>query len=304
MPGQTSKPIHIETKATTILTTATMEVEVLVKHLGDILIEAGIITERTLELALERQKVEKSRLGAVLEEMGVITEDELAIYIAKQLNLKTINNFKNKIFPQELLDLIPSKFAMQKLVFPLRRKNNILAVAINDPFDSEITEYLAHLTGCQILPVISTRREILDAISNNYLGSRTTLDSADTILVVDDSVPATMVAQTALMKEGYKVLVAHDGLEGYRLAVSERPRLIITDLIMPCMDGYTLLTSLRSNPMTADIAVIVLTGRSSAEEEQKALDFGFDDFIAKPISVLRIVSRVKRVIQLTKKYKP
>ena len=276
----------------------------MVKYLGDILIEAGIITERTLELALERQKVEKNRLGAVLEEMGVITEDELADCIAKQLNLKTINNFKDKTFAQELLDLIPSKFAMQKLVFPLKRKVHTLAIAINDPFDVETTEYLAHLTGCQIIPVIATRREILDAISNNYLGSSTNLDSAEKILVVDDSVPAAMVAQTALIKEGYKVLVAHDGLEGYQLAVSERPRLIITDLIMPRMDGYTLLSSLRSNPMTADIASILLTGKASDEEEQKALDFGFDDFIAKPASVLRIVSRVKRVIQLTKKYKP
>jgi CheY-like chemotaxis protein len=275
----------------------------LVKYLGDILIEAGIITERTLELALERQKVEKSRLGAVLEEMGVITEDELAGCIAKQLNLKTIHSFKNTIFAQELLDLIPSTFAMQKLVFPLRRKGNMLAVAINDPFDVEITEYLAHLTGCQIIPVISTRREILDAISNNYLGSSTSLDSAEKIVVVDDSASSAMVAQTALIKEGYKVMVAHDGLEGYQLAVSERPRLILTDLIMPRMDGYTLLSSLRSNPMTADIAAIMLTGKASDEEEQKALDFGFDDFIAKPASVMRIVSRVKRVIQLTKKYK-
>lgn len=281
-----------------------MGVDELVKYLGNILIEAGLITERTLELALERQKVEKNRLGTVLEEMGVITEDELAECIAKQLNLKTIRNFKDKIFAQKVLDLIPAKFAMQKLVFPLKRKDNILAVAINDPFDVETTEFLAHRTGCQILPAISTRREILDAISNNYLGRSTSLDSAEKILVVDDSVPAAMVAQTALVKEGYKVLVAHDGLEGYQLAISERPRLIITDLIMPRMDGYTLLSSLKANPMTADIAAIMLTGKASDEEEQKALDFGFDDFIAKPVSVMRIVSRVKRVLQLTKKYRP
>jgi CheY-like chemotaxis protein len=279
-------------------------VDELVKYLGNILIEAGLITERTLELALERQKIEKKRLGAVLEEMGVVTEDELADCIAKQLGLKTIKNFKDKVFAQKLLDLIPAKFAMQKLVFPLKRQDNVLAVAINDPFDVETTEFLAHRTGCQIITAISTRREILDAISNNYLERSTSLDSAEKILVVDDSVPAAMVAQTALAKEGYKVLVAHDGLEGYQLAISERPRLIITDLIMPRMDGYTLLSSLRSNPMTADIAAIMLTGKASDEEEQKALDFGFDDFIAKPVSVMRIVSRVKRVLQLTKKYRP
>ena len=274
----------------------------MVKQMGDILIEAGIITERTLELALERQKVEKKRLGAVLEEMGVITEDELSDCFAKQLNLKTVKKFKHKIFPQRLLDLIPNEFAMRKLVFPLKRQGNMLAVAINDPYDVETTEFLTHRTGCQIIPVISPRREILDAISKHYLGSRPSLDSAEQILLVEDSIPVTMIVQAALIKEGYTVLIAYDGLEGYKLAVSERPRLIITDLIMPRMDGYTLLSSLRSNPMTADIPVIMLSGKASAEEEQKALDFGFDDFIPKPINVVRIVSRVKRVLRVSNKF--
>ena len=272
----------------------------LVKQLGDILIETGIITGRTLELALERQKDRKTRLGAVLEEMGVITEDELAGCIARQLNLKTITNFKDNTYPQELLDLIPSEYAMQKLVFPLRQKENMLAVAINDPFDVETTEFLAFRTGCKIVPVISPRREILEAISKNYLGIRTTVDSKEKILVVDSSVSVAMIVQTALMKEGYKVLLAHDGLEGFKLAISERPRLIITDMAMPRMDGYTLLRSLRSNPMTTDISVIMLTGKSSAEDEQQALDFGFDDFVAKPVSLLRIISRVKHVLKRAK----
>jgi CheY-like chemotaxis protein len=277
------------------------EVDELVKKMGDILIEAGIITARTLELALERQKVEKKRLGAILEEMGVITEDELSDCFAKQLNLKTIKKFKNKIFPQRLLDLIPAEFAMRKLVFPLKQEGKMLAVAINDPYDVETTEFLTHRTGCQIIPVISPRREILDAISSHYLGSRASLDTAEQILVVEDSVPATMIIQAALIKEGFTVLIAYDGLEGYKQAISERPRLIITDLVMPRMDGYTLLNSLRSNPMTDHIPVIMLSGKASAEEEQKALDFGFDDFIPKPINVVRIVSRVKRVLRVSGK---
>jgi CheY-like chemotaxis protein len=280
-----------------------LEVDALKKQLGDLLIEAEIISKRTLELALERQKKEKNRLGTVLEEMGVITEDELAECIAKQLGLKTVKNFKHKIFPQELLDLISCDFAMQKLVFPLKRKENMLAMAINDPFDGETIEFVANRTGCQVIPVISARREILDAISINYLESRTNPNHEETILVVEDSVPVATVVQTVLVKEGYNVLMAHDGLEGFKLAISERPRLIITDLAMPRMDGYTLLRSIRSNPMTVDIAVIMLTCKASAEEEHKALDFGFDDFIPKPVNPLRLVSRVKRVLKLTKKYK-
>jgi len=120
--------------------------------------------------------------------------------------------------------------------------------------------------------------------------------------VVEDSVPLTMIIQAALSKEGYKVLIAYDGLEGYKRAVSERPRLIITDQIMPRMDGYTLLDSLRSNPMIAAIPVIMQSGKASAEDEQKALDFGFDDFIPKPINVVRIVSRVKHMLRVSNKF--
>jgi len=273
------------------------------KHLGDILVEAELISRKTLERALERQKGEKKRLGAVLEEMGVITEEELAEALAKQFNFKTIKNFISHSFSQELLDLLPSDFAMKKLVFPLKQKDNMLAVAITDPFDVETMEMLSRITGFQIIPVISTRKEILDAISKNYLKSNIGVSECDSILVVEDSTTVATVIQVALAKEGFNVLVAHDGLEGLKLAISERPRIIITDSVMPRMDGYGLLRAIKANPMTADIPVIMLTSKASTEDEQKALEFGFIDFIPKPVQPMRIVSRVKRVMELTQKYR-
>lgn len=273
------------------------------KHLGDILVEAELISKKTLERALERQKGEKKRLGMVLEEMGVITEEELAEALAKQFNFKTIKNFISHSFSQELLDLLPSDFAMKKLVFPLKQKDNMLAVAITDPFDVETMEMLSRITGFQIIPVISTRKEILDAISKNYLKSNIEAGECDSILIVEDSTTVATIIQVALAKEGFNVLVAHDGLEGLKLAVSERPRVIITDSVMPKMDGFGLLRAIKANPMTADIPVIMLTSKASTEDEQKALEFGFIDFIPKPVQPMRIVSRVKRVLELTKKYR-
>lgn len=273
------------------------------KHLGDILVEAELISRKTLERALERQKGEKKRLGAVLEEMGVITEEELAEALAKQFNFKTIKNFISHSFPQELLDLLPSDFAMKKLVFPLKQKDNMLAVAITDPFDVETMEMLSRMTGFQVVPVISTRTEILDAISKNYLKSTIGGIECDSILVVEDSTTVSTVIQVALVREGFNVLVAHDGLEGLKLAISERPRVIITDSVMPKMDGFGLLRAIKGNPMTSDIPVIMLTSKASTEDEQKALEFGFIDFIPKPVQPMRVVSRVKRVLELTKKYR-
>jgi len=273
------------------------------KHLGDILVEAEIISKKTLERALARQKEGKQRLGVVLEEMGVITEEELAEALGTQFKFKTIKNFIDHSFSQDLLDLLPSDFVMKKLVFPLKQKDNMLAVAITDPFDMETMEMLARFTGCQVVPVISTRREIQDAISKYYLKSTVRTDGSDAILIVEDSAPVAAVIQVALAKAGYTVLMAVDGLEGLKLAIAERPRLIITDSNMPRMDGFGMMRALKANPMTSEIPVIMLTSKATSEDEQQALEFGFIDFIPKPVQPLRVVSRVKRALELTRKYK-
>jgi CheY-like chemotaxis protein len=271
------------------------------KHLGDILVEADIISNKTLERALVRQKSEKKRLGTVLEEMGVITEEELVDALSKQFNFKVIKNFIGHTYSQELLDLLPSDMAMKKLVFPLKQKDGMLAVAITDPFDLETMETLSRITGLQVVPVLATRKEILEAISVHYLKSSS--EGGEEILVVEDSTPIATIIQMALTKEGYKVLRAVDGLEALKIAISERPMLIITDSVMPRMDGYGLLRALKANPMTEDIPVIMLTSKATTEDEQKALEYGFSDFIPKPVQPLRVVSRVKHVLDMTKKYR-
>jgi CheY-like chemotaxis protein len=271
------------------------------KHLGDILVEADIISNKTLERALVRQKSEKKRLGVVLEEMGVITEEELVDALSKQFNFKTIKNFVNHSYSQELLDILPSDFAMKRLVFPLKQKDAMLAVAITDPFDLETMEMLSRISGLQVVPVLATRKEILEAISVHYLKSSS--ESGDAILVVEDSAPVATVIQMALVKEGYKVLMAVDGLEALKIAIAERPKLIITDSVMPRMDGYGLLRAIKANPMTSEIPIIMLTSKASTEDEQKALEFGFSDFVSKPVQPVRIVSRVKHVLGMTNKYR-
>jgi len=274
------------------------------QQLGDILVEAEIISRKTLERALERQKDEKQRLGIVLAEMGVLIEDELAEALAKQFDFKIIKSFVNHVFPQELLDMVPSDFAIKRQIFPLKHKDGMLAVATTDPVDLDTAEMLSRITGCQIIPVISTRSEILSAISKNYLqSSNIHSECGSSILVVEESEPVSAIIQVALSKAGYHVLLAKDGIEGLKLAEKERPQLIVTEQIVPRMDGYALFNALKANPMTTNIPVIMLTSRATAEDEQRALESGFIDFIPKPVQPLRIVSRVKRVIELSRKYK-
>lgn len=233
--------------------------------------------------------------------MGVITEEELVDALSKQFNFKTIKNLVGRTYPQELLDMLPSDFAMKKLVFPLKQRMPCWQFAIADPFDLETIEMLSRITGLQVVPVLTTRKEILDAISVHYL--KCSSEGGEAILVVEDSMPIAAIIQVALVKEGYKVLLACDGLEGLKIAMSERPKLIITDSMMPRMDGYGLLRAIRANPITSEIPVIMLTSKASTEDEQKALEFGFSDFIPKPVQPLRVVSRVKHILDMTKKYR-
>ncbi len=271
------------------------------KQLGNILVQAGIITMKTLERALERQKGSGRRLGMVLDEMGVITEEELIKALAEQFGFKTVSHFAEHTFTWDVLGLVPENLAIQKLVFPLKQKDGMLAIAITDPFDNETIDFLAQKSGKKIFPVLATRQDITDAISKHYLGGKALHSNKQKILVVDDSLAIATIIQTALQKEGFEVIVAQDGVEGLKMAITHIPDLIISDTVMPRMDGYGLKNALAGNPSTAAIPIILLTSKATGEDEQKALESGFLDFIPKPVQPIRVVSRVKRALELMKK---
>ena len=273
------------------------------KQLGDILVQAKLISEKTLERALERQRAEGKRLGELLEEMGVITESELVDALGHQFGFKTVADFSNRVYPPALLNMLPTEFVMKRVIFPLKHKDMMLAVAVTDPFDGETTDMIARITGLQVVPVIATRKEILEAIARHYLNAPINPDAGDTILVVEDSPTVATLVQAALVKEGYNVIICKDGIEALKTTLTHRPQLVITDALMPKLDGHGLLRAIKANPITASIPVVMLTGRATTDEEQKALAAGFFDFIPKPVQPQRVVSRVKRALELTKKMK-
>jgi CheY-like chemotaxis protein len=269
------------------------------KELGEILVDANIISAITLERAIAKQQESGKRLGAVLEKMGVITIEEMVEALAKQLTLKVVKGFANASFPESLLSLIPVDLAVLKQVFPLKDSNGILGIAVSDPFDSETIDFLAKKTGRKVLIALATRKEITNAINLHYLHSTTApLEYGKRILIIDDSATTSKIIEVALEKEGYVVDVAQDGTEGLKLAIMHKPDLIICDLIMPRMDGYAFLNNVKNIPAIENTKVILLTARATAEEEQKALNYGFFDFVPKPVQTIRVIARVKRAFEL------
>lgn len=268
------------------------------KKLGTLLVEIGIITTKTLERALERQKGSGKRLGMILEEMGVVTEDELVDALARQFGFKIAKGFAGYSFPKDIFSLVHEDMAVQKTMFPLKVADGVLAIAVTDPFDVDTFDYLTRKTGYKIMPVLSTRSEIVTAIKGHYLQGREESTGQLKILVVDDSSSITTIIAVALRKEGYAVSEAFDGIEGLKLVMTEKPDLIICDSIMPRMDGFAMMRAIRANQAIAGIPAILLTSKASGEDEQRAFEAGFLDFMPKPVQPIRIVSRVKHAFSI------
>jgi CheY-like chemotaxis protein len=270
------------------------------KRIGNLLVEAGIISVKTLERALEMQKGSGKRLGALLRDMGIVTEEEVVEALASQYNLKTIRNFADHPFPKELLDLVTAQMALEKLIFPLKEHDGTLAIAILDPFDRETFAQLAQKTGMRIYLALSTREDIITAIERHYLAGEKVKAYKQKILLIDDSPVFTQVLETALAKEGYEVLVAVNGIEGFKQAISSHPDVILCDLFMPGMDGYNFMHSIKAHQETADIPVILVTSKASVEEENRALKAGFTDFIGKPVMPVRVIARINKALASVK----
>ncbi|MDO9227435.1 MAG: two-component system response regulator [Pseudomonadota bacterium] len=119
-----------------------------------------------------------------------------------------------------------------------------------------------------------------------------------TLLLVDDT-PENLSVLADLLAPWYRVLVANSGPRALRLAMSEpRPDLILLDVMMPGMDGYSVLARLRETPGCADVPVIFVTAMTAVEDEQRGFDLGAVDYISKPIRPPIVLARVRAQLEL------
>jgi len=266
------------------------------KRLGEIFVENGILSEKTVERMLLVSKRLKKRFGTVLEELELIDGDELAQALATQYSCRVASNFAGYSFAPELLSIISVDVAMQNHIFPLKLDNKRLALAMADPTESRIVKNIAANNGLTITPFIATRKEIYAAICKSYLHKEVSNSVKDTVLVVeDDKLIGTMFGDF-LTKQGYRVIFAADGIEAYKAVLTEKPQVVITDLYMPKLDGYGLFDALHSVPELRAIPVILISSALRPDEEVKVFDRGFFDFIEKPVREGTLITRVKRAL--------
>ncbi|WP_129126862.1 response regulator [Geomonas oryzae] len=266
--------------------------------LGQLLVRSGIITVKTLERALARQATCGKRLGGVLLEMGVLTEDELLEALGQQYGLATVPRLFTGQLPAEILALVPADLAITRHLLPLRLGNGALFVAVSDPLDAETVALLERHGSVRVTQLLCRPGELAAAVKQQYHRDQGGSDMK--ILVIDDP-DAMKEVEGALRKEGYQVFTARDGVEGLRIAFSQKPDLILCDAATPRMDGYALMRAVKANPSSAGTLMILLTSKASPEEEHRALKAGFHDFIGKPMMTIRVVSRVRRAFEIMDK---
>ena len=117
-----------------------------------------------------------------------------------------------------------------------------------------------------------------------------------TILIVDDEVLIRNVIKEYLLNEGYKVLEAKDGFDALRVISNNKVDLIVLDIMMPKMDGFTCLSEIRK---TKNIPVIMLSARKEETDKLNSFDLGVDDYVTKPFSPKELVARVKAHLKRT-----
>ncbi|HEY5742472.1 MAG TPA: response regulator [Terrimicrobiaceae bacterium] len=120
---------------------------------------------------------------------------------------------------------------------------------------------------------------------------------ADTVLVVEDEPDVVDLLRYNLTKAGFSVLIASDGLKGLELAREKRPEIIVLDLMLPGMDGYSVCKALKRDPDTEALPIVMLTARGEPTERVQGLEMGADDYVTKPFSPRELVLRIQALLR-------
>lgn len=117
------------------------------------------------------------------------------------------------------------------------------------------------------------------------------------ILLVEDNEMNRDMLSRRLARRGYEVVIAEDGQQGVEMAVSENPDLILMDMSLPVLDGWGATKQLKASDEMRSIPVIALTAHAMAQDREKALAAGCDDYDTKPIELPRLLEKIEKLLE-------
>ena len=116
------------------------------------------------------------------------------------------------------------------------------------------------------------------------------------VLIVDDEQNIAISVEFLMRREGFDVMVAHDGEEGLARIRADRPDLVVLDVMMPKLDGFEVCKAVRADPTLAGVRILMLTAKGRAAEISKGLSLGADAYIPKPFATRELVAKVKELL--------
>jgi DNA-binding response OmpR family regulator len=138
-----------------------------------------------------------------------------------------------------------------------------------------------------MLPV--ERDGIVPPVRSSFVGKLT-------VLVIDDDPVILELLRVNFEIEGFDVVCARDGDEGFAMAQELQPDVVISDIMMPRRDGLQLLSDLKADPRTEDLPVILLSAKAQKSEVEHGLQLGADDYITKPFDPIQLIDRLNAVV--------
>ncbi len=270
------------------------------RKFGEILVEAGVLTQANLDKALDLQMRQGGRLGEVLEAMELISEKDITLVLAHQYGMQAVSKLAERMIPDAVLNTVNGETALEKMIFPLRRTEKSLYLAMVNPLDKADIERFGEGLGLHIVPFLTTPEEIHSAVRKHYHGeSASTLNKQWRVLVVSSGNEVSTDIRQALHAEGFQVFDEGGLLDGLRAVLRHEPHLALVDISMTRTNEFDMFQILQSNDVTRNIPVMALTGNPSIEEEVRLLNEGYWDYLGVPLPHERLVARVKRALHFS-----
>ncbi len=264
---------------------------------GQILVQAGVLSESDLAGALSIQRDNGMALGRILEEEGLIDDRDIVAVLARQFELPCIDAIEDSPDLEAARGFIDCDLALKMGVFPLRFGKTTAEIAVSNPLDFNTLDRLAFKTGRHIRPVLATPTVILKAIQRFYLQETTAeARSGIPLLIIDNHDLYRSTICSNLKQNGYLPLFAGSLEEAIRIAQQCPPRLTLVDTCLKMVNSQMILEQLRQSNGVGAGPIIALTANHTAEEEAFLLRLGYFDVIAKPLNYTRLQARIERTL--------
>jgi len=143
----------------------------------------------------------------------------------------------------------------------------------------------------------SVRRLQAERRENAGISAEQSTPEAPLILVVDDALTVRRVIQRLLLREGYRVALANDGVHALEIIEQQRPLMVLSDIEMPRMDGFELARTIRARAEWADLPIVMITSRIAQKHRDHAMALGVNHYLGKPYSEAQLLGLIRAQAQ-------